>query len=151
MARSARRIPVRSDRYQWVLLESSYSHDMLESFSNQESISKRLNPYKYNDEAEELKDQLCECFRRIIKEHLTSRQREVIELYTIEELTQQEIAKKLGVNQSSITKSLNGNVDYKNGKRVYGGTKRKIEKIIETDPEVQKILARLHEIQEEEW
>jgi predicted transcriptional regulator len=62
-----------------------------------------------------------------------------------------EIAKMLNVNQSSITKSLNGNVDYKNGKRIYGGAKKKLNKITEKDDKIKEILAKMAEIRSEKY
>ncbi len=57
----------------------------------------------------------------------------------------------LNVNQSSITKSLNGNVDYKNGKKIYGGARKKIRKIIENDEKIKEILNRMREVRDEKW
>ena len=51
----------------------------------------------------------------------------------------------------SITKILNGNVDYKNGKKVYGGARKKIRKIIENDDEIKHILTRMDEVRNEKW
>jgi predicted transcriptional regulator len=65
--------------------------------------------------------------------------------------TQMEIAKMLNVNQSSITKSLNGNVDYKNGKKVYGGARKKIRKIIELDDKIKSILLAMEEVRNNKW
>jgi predicted transcriptional regulator len=62
-----------------------------------------------------------------------------------------EIAKMLNVNQSSITKSLNGNVDYKNGKKIYGGARKKIKKIVENDEKIKEILSKMHELRENKW
>jgi len=62
-----------------------------------------------------------------------------------------EIAKMLDVNQSSITKSLNGNVDYKNGKKIYGGAKKKLNKIIQNDIKIKDILKRIQELRDEEY
>jgi predicted DNA-binding protein YlxM (UPF0122 family) len=138
----------RSDKYQYVLLETVCSHEMLDSFSNEESIYFRLNPFDYNDRLMDLKERLKERLWELINEQLTPRQAEVIRLYIKEELTQMEIAKKLRVNQSSITKSLNGNVDYKNGKKSYGGALRKIGKIAEADEEVNELLAKIREMQD---
>jgi predicted transcriptional regulator len=74
----------------------------------------------------------------------------VIRLYA-DGYTQMEIAKMLDVNQSSITKSLNGNVDYKNGKKVYGGARKKIRKIIESDEKIKSLLKQMNEIRESKW
>ncbi len=136
----------RSDSYQHKIVESACSPEMLMEIADSKGIGAQLNPFGYNEELLDLKDQLKEHFWRLVRTKLTDRQREVIELYC-EDLTQTEIAKKLGVNQSSITKSMNGNCDYRNGKRVYGGAKRKIQKIAENDSDIQDILARIKEIQ----
>src|SRR5580698_2743739 len=135
----------RSDSYQWVLLETVCSNEMMEAFCNEDSISARLNPFEYNEDLIELEDQLKKEFWRVVDTLLTSRQREVIRLYA-DGYTQMEIAKMLNVNQSSITKSLNGNVDYKNGKVVYGGAKKKIRKILEHDDAIKEILVKMEEI-----
>lgn len=140
----------RSDKYQWVLLETVCSNEMLESFCNEDSISARLNPFEYNENLIELEDQLKKEFWRVVDTLLTPRQREVIRLYA-DGYTQMEIAKMLNVNQSSITKSLNGNVDYKNGKKIYGGARKKIRKIIENDDRIKEILADMAACREEKW
>jgi predicted transcriptional regulator len=140
----------RSDHYQYILLETVCSNDMMEAFSNNDSISARLNPFQYNEDLLELEDQLKKEFWRVINTLLTPRQKEVIKLYS-DGYTQMEIAKMLNVNQSSITKSLNGNVDYKNGKRIYGGAKKKIKKIIENDEKIKEILNKMSELREERW
>ena len=140
----------RSDHYQYILLETVCSNDMMEAFSNDDSISAKLNPFQYNEELLDLEDQLKKEFWRVINTLLTPRQREVIKLYS-DGYTQMEIAKMLNVNQSSIAKSLNGNVDYKNGKRVYGGAKKKIKKIIENDEKIKEILGKMSELREERW
>lgn len=102
----------------------------------------------YNEDLLDLKEQLVAAFWRIIRTKLTPRQCEVIELYA-QGFTQTEIAKKLNVNQSSITKSINGNCDYRNGKKIYGGAKKKLRRIAAQDPEIQSILAQMGEIQSE--
>ena len=140
----------RSDKYQWVLLETVCSNDMMESFCNEDGIYNRLNPFGYDEELLRLEDQLKEEFWRVVDTLLTPRQREVIRLYA-DGYTQMEIAKMLNVNQSSITKSLNGNVDYKNGKKVYGGARKKIRKIIENDVKIRDILQEMREIRENKW
>jgi DNA-binding CsgD family transcriptional regulator len=140
----------RSDRYQWVLLETVCSNDMMEAFCNEDSICHRLNPFEYSESLIDLEDQLKKEFWRVVDTLLTPRQREVIRLYA-DGYTQMEIAKMLNVNQSSITKSLNGNVDYKNGKKIYGGARKKIKKIIENDDKIKDILAQMVELREQRW
>jgi len=140
----------RSDKYQWVLIETVCSNDMMESFCNEDGIYNRLNPFGYNEDILELEDQLKKEFWRIVDTLLTPRQRQVIRLYA-DGYTQMEIAKILNVNQSSITKSLNGNVDYKNGKKVYGGARKKIRKIIDNDERIKEILKQMQDLREEQW
>ena len=140
----------RSDSYQWILLETVCSNDMMEAFCNEDGIYNRLNPFGYNEDLMELEDELKVEFWRVVDTLLTDRQREVIRLYA-DGYTQMEIAKMLNVNQSSITKSLNGNVDYKNDKKVYGGARKKIRKIIESDQAIKDILQKMKECREEKW
>lgn len=140
----------RSDRYQYILLETVCSNDMMEAFCNEDSISARLNPFEYNETLIELEEQLKIEFWRVVDTLLTPRQKEVIRLYA-DGYTQMEIAKMLNVNQSSITKSLNGNVDYKNGKKVYGGARKKIRKIIENDDKIKDILNKMQAARDEKW
>lgn len=139
----------RSDVYQHLILETACSNEMMESFSNDDSISSRLNPFGYDEELLDLDEELKIEFWRVVQTLLTDRQQEVIKLYA-DGYTQMEIAKKLKVNQSSITKSLNGNVDYSKGV-VYGGAKKKIKKIIETDEKIKDILKKMRECRENKW
>ena len=141
----------RSDRYQYVLLETACSNDMMEAFCNDDSIYARLTGgFVYDERMLELEDRLKKEFWRVVDTLLTPRQREVIRLYA-DGYTQMEIAKMLNVNQSSITKSLNGNVDYKNGKKIYGGARKKIRKIIENDDAIKEILTDMAELRDEKW
>ncbi len=100
-----RKRPTRSQLYQHLLVEKAFSHEMMETFSNDDSVYKKLNPFDYNEEILILEDQLKERFWKIINEHLTPRQLEIVKLLR-DGATQQEAARKLGVNQSSITKCL---------------------------------------------
>jgi DNA-binding CsgD family transcriptional regulator len=136
----------RSDKYQHVLVESPCSPEMLTEMADSEGYGSSLNPYAYDEEELELKDRLKAAFWRLVDTKLTNRQREVINYYC-DGYTQTEIAKILNVNQSSITKSINGNCDYKNNKRVYGGAKKKLQKVAEFDSDVIEILKELKEIQ----
>ena len=40
---------------------------------------------------------------------------------------------------------------YKNGKRVYGGTRKKIRKIIELDDRIKDILNKMRDLRDEQW
>jgi predicted DNA-binding protein YlxM (UPF0122 family) len=144
---------VRSQAYQSLFCETTYSHEMLSSFSNEESISARLNPFEYDERLIELEEELKVAFWKIVNEQLTDRQKDVIKLYA-DGYTQCEIARKLNVNQSSITKSLNGNADYRAGKahkRSFGGSKKKLNRIIDTDEKIIEILRKMAELRSEKW
>lgn len=136
----------RSDHYQPIICEMPCSNDMLVEVSDGDGLSAKLNPFGYNEELAELKDKLKVAMWRLINDELTDRQSEVIRLYS-QGKTQTEIAKLLGVNQSSVTKSLSGNCDYKNGRKVYGGAKKKLRKMAEKDDEIGIILERIAEIE----
>jgi predicted transcriptional regulator len=151
--------PNRSDKYQHLIVETVCPNEMLESFPNGESIYKRLNPFDYNDRVAELEDELKVEFWRIVEANLTKRQKEVVKLYS-EGLTQMEIAKLLGVNQSSITKSINGNIDYSRridnksvnkNKVSYGGIKRKLRRVVESDEKIKRILLEMSDLRDENW
>jgi predicted DNA-binding protein YlxM (UPF0122 family) len=150
--RDFKKIKNRSDHYQAVLLEISYPHELLDIFSDTDSIYKKLNPFSYNDGIAELQEALNKELWRIIEDNLTERQRQVVKLYASGK-TQIEIAKQLGVNQSSITKCLNGNVDYKNkdlkGKPItYGGVRLKLQKIVKDDVKVNEILQQIADLRD---
>ena len=158
----------RSDKYQYLLLETVCSAEMMEAFCNEDSISARLNPFDYNEHLIDLQEQLKVEFWRVVNSQLTKRQRDVITLYA-EGYTQMEIAKILNVNQSSITKSLNGNCDYKNKNKgnkdnadkdnrgnnskviIYGGSKKKIKKIIDSDEKIKDLLQKIEDCRNEKW
>jgi DNA-binding CsgD family transcriptional regulator len=126
---------------------------MLESFCTDDSIQKRLNPFSYNEEVLDLEIKLRDRFWIVAKDNLTERQFDVLKM-TASGSTQTEVALKLNVNQSSITKSLHGNVDYKNLKekknnsKSYGGSIQKLQKILAQDEETQKILTKIRDIQD---
>ena len=141
----------RSDKYQFLILEAICTNEMMEAFSNHDSISHRLNPFAYDGRLIEVEERLRVEFWRVVEEELTTRQKTVLKLYS-EGKTQMEIAKILNVNQSSVTKNLHGNVDYRgDNKKVYGGSIKKIKKIIETDEKINVILNQIKELRDEKW
>lgn len=152
----------RSDKYQHIYFECSVANDVLDIFSNDDSIHDRLcGPYAYNEELLDLQDQLKKEFWRIVDGCLTERQAEVIKLYA-DGYTQMEIAKTLKVNQSSIAKNIHGNkiynktahLDNNNGinkSRQYGGSLKRIMLVVEEDQVIQDILKRIAELRTEKW
>jgi DNA-binding CsgD family transcriptional regulator len=134
----------RSNGYQHLFAEQLYSNEMMADFSEAQGLVEN-----YNSEDREqllvLREELRLAFWALAKANLTPRQYQVIELLA-QGFTQIEIAKKLNVNQSSITKSVNGNCDYRNGRRIYGGTKKKLCRLSDKDPKIQGIIAQITDI-----
>lgn len=135
----------RSNGYQHIYTEQPYSSEMMAEFSEAQGLVENYQP-EDREKLLDLKDDLKIEFWRLAKEHLTERQFQVIELLA-KGYTQIEIAKQLNVNQSSITKSVNGNCDYRNGKKIYGGAKKKLRRLADKDPEIQAIIVQIAEIE----
>jgi predicted transcriptional regulator len=143
----------RSAAYQHLLIETPQSQDMIVECSDSQFYSQSVNANLHAEEIHDLKDQLKEERWRLIMSQLTDRQKDVIKLWS-KGKTQIQIAKILNVNQSSVTKSINGNVDYssvkkdgKKSKRVYGGAKKKLRRLQATDEAIQNILEQLSELE----
>ena len=137
----------KSDRYQSFFAELPYSNEMMAEFAEASGLYEK---YKAEDREKlmDLRNDLKKEFWRLVDSELTARQRDVLHLYA-EGYTQIEIAKKLKVNQSSITKSINGNCDYRNGRRVYGGSRKRLKKLADEDPAIQDILEDMADIHAE--
>jgi DNA-binding CsgD family transcriptional regulator len=140
----------RSSSYQHLMAETQVPSEMMDSFPNEDSISARLNPFEYSEELMDLEDELKKEFWIIVEKILTPRQKEVLRYYA-DGYTQMEIAKMLDVNQSSITKNIHGNIDYKKGRRAYGGSYKKLKKIIEMDEIIKVILDKMTEVRVNKW
>lgn len=82
MANSYNKRNPRSSAYQYLILETVCSNEMMETFCNEDSIYNRLNPFDYNEEMIELEEQLRVEFWRVVNTLLTDRQRDVIRLYS---------------------------------------------------------------------
>jgi len=143
--------PNRSDKYQWAINEVLVPDMFMEAFDNSRSISNLLNPFEYSEEYLKCKDDLKAEFWKLAAKVCTERQFEIMKMVS-SGMTQTEIADKLGVNQSSVTKSLNGNVDYTHGtNKVYGGLVKKMKKHVENHQRIQEILERMESLREEKW
>jgi DNA-binding CsgD family transcriptional regulator len=134
----------RSNGYQHLFTEQPYSNEMMAEFSEAQGMVENYKP-EDKESLLDLRVALRKEFWRLAKENLTARQFQVIELMAMG-YTQIEIAKQLNVNQSSITKSLNGNCDYRNGKKIYGGAKKKLRKLADKDFRIQSIIGQIAEI-----
>lgn len=96
--------------------------------------------FSYNSKQEEQADwdlvtsQVLTTMKRIISEDLTSRQKQVMELYYLCEYTQQETANKLEISQPTVSQHLKGK--RRQGKKVGGACKR-ICKLVQKLPREQ--------------
>lgn len=119
-----------------------------DNFTNQDALDYALNPWRYDETLMGLQDELKEEFWIMAKAVCTERQLECLTMYA-HGYTQMEIAKALDVNQSSVTKALYGNVDYKNGKKTYGGVVKKLKKAVKNSQKIQSLLIQIRELREE--
>ena len=147
----------RSESYQWVIVESSCSPEILAELPEQDGLGAHLNPYGTSANSEEIKDleeQLKAAFWKLVDTHLTKRQKDVLHLMA-KGLTQSECALQLNVNQSSIHKSIFGNSDYSNTdscgkkiKRSYGGSRKRLLKLMQEDETIKEIFFKISQCQD---
>lgn len=139
--------PNRSDKYRYLICEVLFGDD---GWSILESRHQAYYAHISDEKKEELlqlDDQLQDMLMKLVELSLTPRQYEILIMYT-SGMTQMEIADKLGVNQSSITKSLNGNIDYRANKKVYGGIKNKMIRLIKKNEDIKPLMKQIHKVWE---
>lgn len=145
----------RSSFYQYILLEEPVDSGTITEFADLYNAGEVSLTAGQKEELFNLQDRLKEEFWRLVEEELTERQRDVLKMRSVG-MTQVAIAKRLNVNQSSIVKSLSGNIDYRletiNGvvikkKKYYGGAFKKLKRLVSTDNIIQEILQKIEEIQ----
>jgi len=107
-----------------------------------------LEPFDNDEKLLDLRERLKKELMRIIETGLTKRQRQVVKL-SLKGKTQNEIANKLGINQTSVHKVIRGNIDYKNGKKRYGGAFKKLKKLCQNDEIIQGILEEIKDLSDE--
>jgi len=144
----------RSSSYQNILLELATSPFVLNDLSSAQGMTYKmrceLGDEKYLDLRERLKARVFE----LVDIGLTERQKQVLKLSMLG-LTQNEIAKQLGINQTSVHKVLRGNIDYssvsadKVSYKRYGGTYKKLIKLCKQDEQIQLILQEMRDLAEE--
>ena len=126
-------------------IEININPIMLNNFSNEEGMSEFLANHACSEEFQKLKTELLEEVLKIIDQCLTPKQKEVIRMTYIEGKTQNEISCELGKHQTTIHKILQGNIDYNNKKKRYGGAIKKIKKLCNNNVKIQKILSKMKE------
>lgn len=130
-------------------IEISIDPSLLNNFSNEEGMSAYFNSYATSEEFQRLKIELIKEIMEIINNNLTRKQKEVIKMTYMEGKTQNEISSILGKHQTTIHKILQGNIDYNNDKKRYGGALKKIRKLCANNDKIRSILVKMREKQEE--
>lgn len=126
-------------------VEINMDPSLLNNFSNEDSIASFLSAYSCSEEFLKLKNELLEEVMNIIENCLTDKQREVMKMTYIEGKTQNQISAELGKHQTTIHKILQGNIDYNNQKKRYGGALKKIRKLCTNNKKIQEILKKMKE------
>ena len=80
------------------------------------------------EEGDEAREEVFELLRQLVATGLTARQRQIVDLAYGEQLSQVEIASRLGVSQQVVSKALFGVV--RDGKRI-GGAIRRLRQLCE--------------------
>lgn len=135
--------PARSMAYQYKMHEAYYDPVVVNYLADShglhhESIEKK-------EHRADLKEKLLELTFSLIEKNLTKHQKEVLFLI-LKGYSQIEVAKELGVNQSSVTKCLHGNLLNDGSGKFYGGLFKRLKKAAALDQEIQKVLKELVEL-----
>lgn len=139
----------RSDSYQHKIVEISVDPMLLNEFPLAESLGSQLNLSKYSERFDELREELLQQVVGIINSGLTQRQAQVVTL-RLEGKTQIQIAEELGIHQTTVHKTLMGNIDYTNNKKCYGGAIKKLKKLCAKKEEIQEILEEMESLRARE-
>lgn len=139
----------RSHNYQFKIMEIPVDNYQLSYFTNSDSLSSKLDNFQYNEDILDLQDQIKEEFWNIVKNNLTEKQQGILRLVA-DGYTQAEIAKITNTNQSSVSKSLAGNIFY-HAKRsstpvFYGGIYKKLRKLTDENKKIQDLFKQINEL-----
>ena len=119
-------------QYDPAFWEISVDPEILESTLVAPDFLEQLFSTPEDDQAEQeracVKQEAIEQIRVLVQTTLTLRQRQIVELYFFQDMTQQEIAQELGISQQVVSKHLFGVV--RDGRRV-GGAIAKLRKAAE--------------------
>jgi len=126
-------------------VEISIDPNLLNNFSNEDSMGSFLSAQVCTEEFGKLRMELLQEVLYIVENCLTDKQREVMKMTYLEGKTQNEISNELGKHQTTIHKILQGNIDYNNQKKRYGGALKKIRKLCARNEKIQDILLKMRE------
>ena len=97
--------------------EIPLSDQMLDAWAAARALESASDPVR-----ERLHAELVEILRELVATRLTPRQRDIVEMYYFDGITQEEIAARLGIAQQVVSRQLFGTT--RNGKRIGGAIKR---------------------------
>ena len=140
----------KSDSYQHKIVEISVDPMLLNEFPLAESLGSQLNMSKYSERFDELREQLLQEVIAVINSGLTKRQAQVVTL-RLEGKTQIQIAEELGIHQTTVHKTLMGNIDYANNRKCYGGAIKKLKKLCAKKSEIQDILDEMETLRAKDY
>ena len=126
-------------------VEISIDPVLLNNFAMEDGIGAYFATCAMSDEFQALRQELVEEVMHIVNNCLTDKQREVMYMTYVEGKTQNEISNELGKHQTTIHKILQGNIDYNNQKKRYGGALKKIRKLCVNSEKIQDILLKMKE------
>lgn len=126
-------------------VEISMDPHLLNNFSNEDGIAAFLMSHECSEGFLELRQELFDEVIYIINNCLTDKQKEIMKMTFLEGKTQNEISIELGKHQSTVHKTLQGNIDYKNNQKRYGGALKKIRKLCAGNEKIKSILAQMRE------
>lgn len=131
--------------------EVSLDPQLLNGFANEDRGA--LGGERVADEIQELFEKLGERVVWLMENVLTKRQAEIMRMTYLESKTQTETARILGLCQSSVHKSLMGNLSgwrpNIGATKRYGGAIKKMQKVCEEDSEIKAILSCIEELKKE--
>jgi DNA-directed RNA polymerase specialized sigma24 family protein len=131
----------RSNEYQHLFCEIRKSDEFLSKFTNDQGLFQQNT-----DQIKTLQDQLSKEYYRLMFENCNDRQMRILSLLS-DGYTQMETAKILGLNQSSINKTVKGNTYY-GGKKVikYGGITKRLRRLAKSDTKIQNIIQQIYDL-----
>lgn len=138
-----------SDVTSHTFVEISIDPSLLNNFSNEDGMTAYLSSYSGSEEFQKLRTDLFEEVMYLIDNCLTEKQKQVMIMTYIDGKTQNEISIELGRHQTAVHKTLQGNIDYGNDGKRYGGAIKKLRKLCANNDKIQGILKRMKEFRQD--
>lgn len=136
----------KSKNYQYKIVEVSFDKNKFNNFSTEHGVADILGNNSYSEELLDLREELLEEVYTIVNSHLLTEHQKKVLFMILMGKTQNEIAQHLGITQSAVHKALQGNLDYKNNKKRYGGIFKKLRKICGGSERIQDIIIEMEKL-----